>query len=94
MLQIERLLLQGFEHKTKLPHGVLFPQKNLYQRMHTRIKAFTHSKICKRKRLFQMIIDSSNFTFQQFGIHNDIIGWNDFKVENIQAVVTEQGTEL
>ena len=62
--------------------------------MHTRIKAFTHGKICKRKRLFQTIIDSSNFTFQQFGIHNDIIGWNDFKVENIQAVVTEQGTEF
>ena len=61
--------------------------------MHTRIMAFSRSRICKRKRLFQTVWISSDFTFQKFWVQNDVVRRNDAEVQSIQAILAEQSTE-
>ena len=61
--------------------------------MHTRIMSFSRSRICKRKRLFQMVWISSDFTFQKFGIHDDVVRRDNREVQSIQTVLAEEGAE-
>ena len=55
--------------------------------------AFSRSRICKRKRLFQTVWISSDFTFQKFWIQDDVVRRNDSEVQNVQAILAEQSTE-
>ena len=55
--------------------------------------AFSRNRICKRKHLFQTVWISSDFTFQKFWVHDDVVRRNNCEVQNDQAILAEQSTE-